>query len=147
GSALVRPVQTGCGETSETTVASARLQIATSVSDQQATVGAQIHDTVVVSGLGSLSVPVTVDLWGPFAGTDAIRCTGTPAWTGTFTARGDGTYQTAPVTLTVAGYYTYRERIEATGLVQAVQGPCGAATETTVARARPQLATQVSDQQ
>src|SRR5205823_3180640 len=99
GSALVRPVQTGCGETSETTVASARLQIATSVSDQQATVGAQIHDTVVVSGLGSLSVPVTVDLWGPFASPGAIRCTGTPHWTGTITAAGDGTYQTQPVTI------------------------------------------------
>ena len=86
----------------------------TQISAQEARPGATITDTVVVSGLGVLTATVQAELWGPYATREAMTCTGTPAWSGSFTANGDGTYTTEPVALAVAGYYTYREAIAAT---------------------------------
>ena len=107
--------------------------------------GAQITDTAVVTGLGKLAATVNVELWGPFPTRAAITCEGTPFWTGTFPAAGDGTYTTAPVTLTAAGYYTYRESIAATEAFDAVVTACGEAPETTIAKAAPKVTTVVSD--
>ena len=66
---------------------------------------------MTVTGLGGASVPVKVELWGPFASRGEIVCTGTPYWQGSFVAHGDGTTTTQPVRLDRAGYYTYRESI------------------------------------
>ena len=118
--------------------------IRTQVSAQQAAPGAQITDTAVVTGLGKLAATVNVELWGPFPTRDAIRCEGTPVWTGTFAANGDGSYTTAPVTLPAAGYYTYREGIAATPAFSAVTTACGEAAETTFAKAAPAVTTIVS---
>jgi hypothetical protein len=119
--------------------------ITTQISAQQTAPGAQITDSVVVSGLGKLGATVNVELWGPFPTRAAITCEGTPFWTGSLPAAGDGTYTTAPVTLASAGYYTYRESIAATEGYDAVVTACGEASETTIAKAAPQVATQVSD--
>jgi hypothetical protein len=119
--------------------------ITTQISAQETAPGAQITDSVVVSGLGKLSAMVSVELWGPFATRDAIRCEGTPFWTGTLPVTGDGTYPTAPVTLTAAGYYTYRESIAATEAHEAVITACGEASETTVAKAVPKVTTVASN--
>ncbi len=97
-----------------------------------------------MTGLGKLSATVNVELWGPFPTRAAIACEGTPFWTGTFPATGDGTYTTAPVTLTTAGYYTYRESIAETEAYDAVQTVCGEVAETTIARATPKVTTVVS---
>ena len=142
----VKGVQTPCGEAAETTVVRGTPQITTQVSAAETAPGAQITDTAVVTGLGALRADVAVELWGPFASQAAISCTGTPAWTGTFTAGGDGSYVTAPVTLTTAGYYTYRERILPTGSFSGVETGCGEAAETTLAKATPTVVTEVSDQ-
>ena len=85
--------------------------LTTAISAQKVTPGAQIHDNVTLSGLGGLDVRVQVELWGPFATREEIDCAGTAYWTGSFVARGDGTYPTAPVRVDRAGYYSYRERI------------------------------------
>ena len=76
-----------------------------------------------------------------------MTCAGPPFWTGSFTATADGTYVTDPVTLTVPGYYTYRESIAASDFVRAVETPCAAEPETTIVRGRPQIRTQVSAQE
>ena len=94
-------VQTACAEASETTIIRGAPSITTQVSAQETAPGAQITDAAVVTGLGKLSATVNVELWGPFPTRAAITCEGTPFWTGTFPAAGDGTYTTAPVTLTV----------------------------------------------
>lgn len=142
---FVRGTETACGEAAETTIAVGAPQITTLVSAQQTTPGSQITDQARVTGLGALAATVNVELWGPFPTREAITCTGTPYWTGTFPANGDGTYTTAPVTLDRAGYYTYRESILATEANDAVQTACGEAAETTVAIAAPAVTTIVSD--
>ena len=43
-----------------------------------------------------MSVHVAVVLWGPFAYHASITCSGTPYWSGSILANGDGTYTTAP---------------------------------------------------
>jgi LPXTG-site transpeptidase (sortase) family protein len=138
-------VQTPCAEVAETTIVRGQPAISTQVSAQETAPGVQITDAAVVTGLGKLGATVNVELWGPFPTRAAIACEGTPFWTGTFPALGDGTYTTAPVTLTKAGYYTYRESITATEAYDAVTTACGEVTETTVARALPKVTTVVSD--
>jgi hypothetical protein len=124
-------------------------QISTQVSAQVAAPGARISDAVTVSGLGGSSATVHVELWGPFASRDAIACSGTPFWKGSFVAAGDGTTTTTPVSLTQAGYYTYRESIAAhapstgspstgspsTGFATT----CGETAETTFVQGQPEL--------
>jgi LPXTG-site transpeptidase (sortase) family protein len=142
---LVEGVQTACAEAAETTIVRGQPAISTQVSAQETAPGAQITDAAVVTGLGKLGATVSVELWGPFATRAAIACEGTPFWTGTFPAAGDGTYTTAPVTLTKAGYYTYRESIASTEAFDAVTTACGEVAETTIARAVPKVTTVVSD--
>jgi hypothetical protein len=143
---FVRGGTTPCGEVSETTVITGSPRITTQVSEQRTAPGATIADRVVVTGLGVLAAPVRVELWGPFPTREAIRCTGTPFATETFTATGDGTYTTKPVKLGAAGYYTYREFIDAAEGYAATQTECGEVSETTFARATPKVVTQVSNQ-
>ena len=141
----VTGVETACGEAAETTVVRGSPAILTQISAQQSTPGSEISDTAVVSGLGRLAATVQVELWGPYPSPEAITCTGTPFWTGTFEAAGDGSYETEPVELGAAGYYTYREAIVATDAYAGVQTACGEAAETTFAKAAPEVTTIVSD--
>ncbi len=145
-SGFVRAAQTACAEVAETTVVVGSPQVTTTVSSQQTRPGATITDRVVVTGLGRLSATVQVNLWGPFESREAIRCTGTPFWTGSFTATGDGTYTTAPVVLQRAGYYTYQESIAETEAHGAFATGCAEVAETTLARAAPAVTTLVSQQ-
>ncbi|HEX6020872.1 MAG TPA: sortase [Solirubrobacter sp.] len=141
---VVAAAETACAEIAETTVVRGKPAITTQVSAQETAPGAQITDAVVVSGLGKLGATVNVELWGPFPTREAIRCEGTPFWTGTLEVTGDGTYTSGPVTLASAGYYTYRESIAATEAHDAVVTPCGEASETTIARAAPRVSTVAS---
>ena len=143
---FVRPLTTPCAETAETTIVRGRPQIATQVSAQETAPGASITDSVVVGGLGALSATVDVELWGPFATREAIRCEGTPTATSTLLAVGDGTYTSAPTTLDRAGFYTYRESIAATDAYAGATTACGELSETTLARATPAVTTVVSRQ-
>ena len=98
-SETIAAVQTACAEVAETTIVRGAPKITTQISAQESTPGAQITDSVLVSGLGKLAATVNVELWGPFPSREAMTCEGTPFWTGTFPATGDGTYTTAPATL------------------------------------------------
>ncbi len=141
---FVRAVQTACADRAETTVAVGHPKIVTRVSAQQTHPGASISDRAVVSGLGVLTASVRVDLWGPFATRGGIECSGTPHWTGSFLARGDGTYTTAPVQLSRAGFYVYQESIAQGAGSEAFTAPCAERLETAVARAQPRVATLAS---
>lgn len=141
----VAALRTPCGEASETTVVRGSPAITTQISQQQTAPGAQVTDSVVITGLGALRAPVVAELWGPYPSKDAMTCEGTPAWRGEFTATGDGTYVTEPVTIPQAGWYTYRERILETRDFAGVETPCGEESETTIARAAPKVTTLVSD--
>jgi hypothetical protein len=141
---LVRATETECGEVSETTVVTGTPKVTTEVSEQQVRPGGTVSDKVVVTGLGALAADVQVRLYGPFATRGAIRCTGAPAWKGTVSVKGDGTYTTAPARIDRVGFYVFRESITATEQHAAFTGRCGEASETTVARAAPTVTTVAS---
>lgn len=143
-SETVAAAATACAEVAETTVVRGTPAITTQISAQETTPGAQVTDSVVVSGLGTLAATVNVELWGPYPTREAISCEGTPFWTGTMPVNGDGTYTTEPVTLGAAGYYTYRESIAEGEAFAAVVTACAEVSETTIARAAPKVTTVVS---
>ena len=145
-SGFVRATTTACADTAETTIVTGKPQVKTQISAQQATPGATITDKVVVTGLGVLQATVNVDLWGPYATRGSVKCTGTPIWRGTVTAKGDGTYTTAPVKLKSAGYYTYHESIQDTPAYAGFAGVCGETTETTLVHASPTVSTQATSE-
>lgn len=142
----LNPVATPCGVPAETFVVETQPAVVTQVSAQQTAPGEQIHDTLNVTGLNGERATVDVKLFGPFPTREDIACDGAPAWTGQVAADGDGTYTTAPFTLTTAGYYVYTESIAAAGFVRAQQSECQVPAETTVARGAPAIRTQISKQ-
>jgi hypothetical protein len=142
---FVRATTTRCAEVAETTVVVATPEVRTRISDQTTRPGVRITDRVVVTGLGALAVTVKVGLFGPFASKAAISCTGKPYWRGTFSARGDGTYETPPVAIDRVGYYTYRETIAGSRANNATATECGEVAETTLATAQPVVTTIVSN--
>ena len=142
---LVRATENACGEVAETTVVSGEPKVVTQVSAAQVSPGSQIKDSVIVSGSGVLQLTIDVQLFGPFANRSGINCNGTPAWTGTVSSKGDGVYETQPVTLEKVGYYTYRESIAATTTSAGFAGKCGETSETTLAAGKPTVTTIVSN--
>ena len=142
----VRAVQTACADVAETSVVTGTPQVVTKISQQDTAPGQTITDLVSVTGLGALELPVQVQLFGPFDSVGAIDCTGTPVWSGTFTAKGDGSYTTAPVKLAQAGYYTYHETIAAGPASSAATTTCADTTETTFAHATPTVGTIASNE-
>jgi hypothetical protein len=127
-------VTTKCAETAETTVVRARPEVSTVASSEVVVPGAKLHDRVRVTGLGSGTAAVALELFGPFASRAAIRCTGSPVWSGRFTVHGDGIHNSPSVKLERAGFYAYRERIVASPLVAGGLSPCGAIAETALVR-------------
>jgi hypothetical protein len=118
--------------------------VATRVSVQRTAPGATITDRAIVTGIGDMRVKVDVELWGPYSSRTAISCVGTPAWRSSFVASGDGSYETAPVRIDRAGYYTFRESIAAGAGLLSYTAPCGETAETTLAHARPAITTVAS---
>jgi hypothetical protein len=122
----------------------ARPRVRTVISSRQVRPGTAVFDRVRVDGLAGQGATVHAALYGPFATRRAISCAGTPIWTGSFAAAGDGEHRTASVTLSRPGFYTYREWIPATGFVRATRTRCGEEAETTIVRAQPAVTTVVS---
>jgi hypothetical protein len=142
---FVRAVQTQCADVAETSIVLGHPLVVTSVSTQKTRPGVSIVDHVGVSGLGVLAVQVRAVLWGPFASRGRIACSGAPVWSGSFLAKGDGKYTTAPVELQRAGYYVYQESIAQGEANTAYTAPCAQTPETTVALAAPKVQTVASD--
>lgn len=98
--------------------------------------GARVTDTISVRGLGGADAAIEVDLFGPFDSRSKIRCSGRPFWRAVMLAHGDSTITTSPVRLTRAGFYTYSERVLASGPVGAAATTCALAPETTLSAPR-----------
>lgn len=146
-SELVRPFTTTCGDVAETPIVLGAPKITTQISAQETAPGAQITDKVIITGLGVISATVQVELWGPFDSAEAAKvCTGTPFATQTFTATGDGTYTTEPITIDRAGYFTYRESLAGGPANDAATTACGEPSETTLSRPAPAVTTLASDE-
>jgi hypothetical protein len=134
-SGFVRSTETGCGETAQTVLARATpiLVSAAAVPDQIVRPGARVSDRIRVRGLGSTEAAVQVDLFGPFASRAAIRCNGRPIWHGKVVVSGERPVRSPAVTVTRAGFYTYRERLLSTTLVAGSSSECASATRTLLA--------------
>ncbi|MFL6154844.1 MAG: hypothetical protein ACJ72D_02050 [Marmoricola sp.] len=142
GDERTNAVTTPCGVAEETTLITAPKPVVrtpavrTQASVQRAEVGARIHDTVVVTGLGTGDrVTVGWTLRGPLAPRNG-SCAGL-AWSrvgvlgrGSFVATRNGTFRTSVVRLTQPGCVTYAENLTATATTTAVQAPPGLPTET-----------------
>jgi hypothetical protein len=127
-------VTTECAEAAETTVVRARPEVTTVASNEVVGPGERLHDRIRVTGLGSASAAVELELFGPFASRASIRCTGAPVWSGRFSVQGDGVHDSPSVELGRAGFYAYRERIVASPLVAGGLSACGAVPETALVR-------------
>ena len=145
-SELVRAVDTTCADAAETPVVIGTPAVVTQVSATETKPGGQLTDKVVVTGLGVVAAPVQVELWGPFDTVAAISCSGTPFATQTFTANGDGTYTTEPITIDRAGYFTYRESLAGGPANDAASTACAEAAETTLSKPGPLVTTLASSE-
>ena len=143
---FVRPGATKCAETTETTIVKGSPKIKTEVYSKRTHPGSKLSDKVKITGLGKLSAPVKVKLWGPYESKGGIDCSAPLRATQTFKAHGDGTYRTKPVKLDRAGYYTYREAIEATDAYSGASTDCAEGPETTITKAEPKIKTVVSNE-
>jgi Sortase domain len=121
-----------CGQTSETVLASGRPTVTTLVSDDVVRPGSALFDRILVSGLGKTEAAVDVELYGPFASTAGITCTGTPYWQGRVTAQGDGELRSPAVRIKQAGFYTFHETLVARPFVTGVSTTCGQTVETSL---------------
>jgi hypothetical protein len=138
-------VTSTCAPATESFEVTTTPTVHTQVSTAASAPGTSLSDTVDVSGLQGQSATVTADLYGPYASVSAITCTGTPVWSGTVQATGDGTYVTSSTRVSSPGYYVYHESIAAQGLVEPASSTCADTAETTLATGSPAITTRVSD--
>jgi hypothetical protein len=123
---------TSCTDPKERVRVVAQPIVYTAVSAQTAVPGARIFDRINVGGLAGEKATVRAALYGPFPNAKAISCSGKPLSTWSISVHADGEYRTPPTTLTLPGYYTYHESIEASEFVRTAQTRCGETAETTV---------------
>lgn len=106
--------------------------------------GDSLTDLVTVSGLpAGYDHPMSATLYGPFdSAPTAASCTpDKAAGTVTVPLRTNGSVRTPPVVASSVGYYVWTESLPGDDLTNAVQTPCGIASETTLVKAAPVIAT------
>ena len=130
-----RPSTGKCGETSETTLARAAPSVTTVVSNEVVAPGFRIYDTDPRQrSRQDAEARIGVELFGPFATRDAIRCTGEPYWHGEVFARATARSGRRSCELRRAGFYTYREHLVGSDLVAETRTACALVAETALAR-------------
>lgn len=132
--AMSKRIGHGCGVPAETTyVERHQPAYVTQVNTQKALVGAQLRDTVNVTGVHP-GQPLTFrwTLYGPFAvKPTAASCTPRKQHsTGLVEVTQPGAVTTRPVTITQAGYYTYAESNVASAWYNAAEHPCALVSQT-----------------
>lgn len=153
---VTKAVSHPCGIVAETTqVQRNQPTLRTRVSAQRAGVGARLVDSIEITGLlVGEKVPVVWTLYGPVRPNVRGTCTGlrwddaTVHDTGTVIAAGNGTLTTGQTAaVREVGCYSFGERLVATDVVAGVVHPAGLVAQSTlVAKSRPTLRTQVSQQ-
>jgi hypothetical protein len=130
------------------TAASKRQLAATSTASPSVlAAGETTTDRVTITGaVAGWHATVQAFVYGPFRSLAQANCTGTPAWSGTFTTNGPGTYTTPAATLTVAGWYSFVEVIPSDAVHVGLKTACGLASESFKVQAAPQVSTVVSAQ-
>ena len=134
-------VASACGSPGESVVVSpASPSIATTASAGTA-LGGTISDSAVLSGGVSPTGSITFDVYGPGDAT----CSNAPAFTGTATVSGNGTYSSPDFTPTAAGTYLFVASYGGDTNNNAVTSSCGSTGESVVVSpASPSIATTAS---
>jgi Sortase domain len=94
--------------------------------------GNKIFDRVRVRGLGKTTARMEVELFGPFETRSVMRCEGRPRWSRSLVVNGDTALRTPAVRLDRPGFYTYRERLVGSRLVDGSVTECATATSTSL---------------
>lgn len=139
------------GIPSETTLSKASPEVTTEISEQSVEVGAELRDTISLTGTHGATVDVSWRLHGPAAPVNG-SCADID-WAdvqsidrGTMSVTGDGDYRTPPTEVGESGCYTYTAKIDATPVSDGFDWhDLGLSEETAVVRATPALTTQVSE--
>ncbi len=133
---------TACGDANETaTVAKAVPAISTHASATVTVIGT-ISDTATLAAGDIPTGTIVFDGYGPGNAT----CTGTPTFTSTVPAGGDGTYASAGFAATAAGTYQFVAAYSGDSNNLAETTACGDANESvTVTKATPSITTLASD--
>src|SRR5262249_47594740 len=112
GQRLVLPAQQTVAGGVDAIATRSRISVSTVAVPTALAAGEQVRDRRTISGgTAAWKAPVGVAVYGPFASAGAYHCDGTPAWKGSFSATGNGTFTTPPATLAKAGWYTFVETI------------------------------------
>ncbi len=132
---------TACGDANETvTVKQAAPTIVTTASPS-VPVGGTISDHAVLSGGLSPFGTITFDLFGP----NDANCTGTPVFVSTRGVDGNGSFDSAGFTTTMAGTYRFVVSFSGDANNSAVTTACGDANESVVVtKVSPTIATSAS---
>jgi len=119
--------------------------LTTVTSDAKALVGAELHDSVTITGFTAGGTATgSATLYGPFSSPSAATCTvDTRVGSVPFTPA-NGTVRTPSVTVTKPGYYTWVASISADQYNKAVTHACGLAAETSLVH-RPDNKVRVID--
>ena len=143
------------GQASETTLVKWTPIVTTETSQQRATPGARLTDTLTVTGLPPRTqVEVTSTLYGPFTTgpsesatvPDEAPVVGTITTPVTADEHGEATATTEALTVEKRGYYVWHETIAAGNEHEAWPGRFGQTSETTIVPWQPAVTTQTSDQ-
>ncbi|MFN2608074.1 MAG: Ig-like domain repeat protein [Acidimicrobiales bacterium] len=103
-------------------------------------VGGQVHDTATLAGAFGPTGTITFNLYGP----NDATCAAAPAFTTTGTVNGNGAYDSAPFTTTVAGTYQWTAAYSGDANNSAATSACNAPNESVVVKATPTLTTSAS---
>jgi hypothetical protein len=111
----------------------ARPAVSTRVSARIVRPGSQVFDRIRVQGLGGRAAQVEVELFGPFSSRAKISCQGRRYWSGRIDVRGASVVRSPQVTVTRAGFYSYRERVVGGPSLPTASTDCALASETVLA--------------
>jgi hypothetical protein len=143
GGAFVRGTQTSCDDDAQTTRALAPLRLTARANAAVVRVGTDVSATLTVQGAATTAAQVRAELWGPFATPSAIRCVGTPSWSGTLPLA-NGAQRTPPVRVSAPGYYAFRATTAPDATHGGAATPCGDRAATTHVTLPPAAAVRIA---
>ena len=141
GDANYSSVATNCNDSGETLVVTQATPSLATTASPDVTIGGDISDSAVLSGGDNPTGTITFDVYGP----NDLTCSNAPAFTGTVTVNGNGTYASADFTPTAAGSYEFVATYNGDANNAAAGGSCGSANESVVVgQVSPTLSSQAS---
>jgi Sortase domain len=116
-----------------------RPAVTTLVSTRIVKPGESVFDRIRIAGLGRRAASIEVELFGPFATSASIACTGRPYWRQRLAASDVREIRTPRASVTKAGFYVYHVRLVSPRSSAGVGAACRLESETTLAT--PQIVT------